>query len=209
MLCCFSFQFLASSLPAPQLPQAITIKVDGATLEKSDTQIGPLALRMRFWHGKDQFENVKHRLAAGESLSAPSPLPSLLSWPRACALHLCIDSYLIQRILPTPCDPVLEKKTRYFLGLLDVYSAHTAELGDVRPPPPPLPTEVLDHLSKDPQNKYFSWFPPLHYCQIIIILITNHRVLRWNRKKYGSGCNSWGKIKNILKQHKTESLYFL
>lgn len=35
--------------------------------------------------------------------------------------------------------------------------------------------------------------PTPHYCQIIfIILIINHRVLRWEQKKNGSGCNSWG-----------------
>lgn len=81
--------------------------------------------------------------------------------------------------------PIVEKKKMYFLYLLDV---HTTKLGYVLFPPHPLPSkEVLSYLFKDPQNKYFSWFPPSHHCQIIIIiLIINHRVLRWEKKKNGS-----------------------
>lgn len=52
-------------------------------------------------------------------------------------------------------------KENVFLYLLDVYHVHTAKLGYVLfPLHSILSKEVLYYLFKDPQNKYFSWFPP-------------------------------------------------
>lgn len=110
-------------------------------------------------------------------------IPEHLQFLLVTEAELCID--LDHQMLPVPYDPLVEKKKMYFLYLLDV---HTTKLGYVLFPPHPLPSkEVLSYLFKDPQNKYFSWFPPSHHCQIIIIiLIINHRVLRWEEKKNGS-----------------------
>lgn len=61
-------------------------------------------------------------------------------------------------MLLVPYDPTVEKKKMYFLYLLDM---HTTKPGYVLFVPHPIPPkEVLPYLFKDPQNKYFSWFPP-------------------------------------------------
>lgn len=83
-------------------------------------------------------------------------------------------------MLPVLYNPTVDKKKTNFLYPLDV---HITKSGYVLFPPSSSTVKRSLTFSKIHKINIFL-VPTLHYCQIIIIiLIINHRVLRWEQKK--------------------------